>query len=70
MEELIAIPIEEYEHLKRCEEQLNNIYKDMLSVLRNDIANAQMQTAIQIGCLNTQHLSNQLGKESSISISD
>ena len=59
VEELIAIPIEEYEHLKRCEEQLNSIYESMQAILRNDIANAQIQNAIQ-NCLNTQPLHNQL----------
>lgn len=52
MEELIAIPVEEYEHLKDCKRQLESIYENMQSVLKNNILSAQMQTATQINCLN------------------
>jgi hypothetical protein len=50
MEELIAIPVEEYEHLKNCEKQLNSIYESM--VLKNSVLNAQLQTATQTQTLN------------------
>lgn len=51
MEELIAIPVEEYEYLKNCEKQLNSIYESI--VLKNSVFNARIQTATQTNCLKT-----------------
>lgn len=50
----IAIPINEYEHLKRCEQELITLREKMVNSLRNSMFNHIQQTAISNSCANTQ----------------
>lgn len=45
-EELIAIPVKKYEHLKQCEKRLLDMQNEMISALRNRIFNDFQQVNI------------------------
>lgn len=52
----IAVPINEYEHLKRCEQELITLREKMINSLRNSMFNRtlQSQIALSIDCANAQ----------------
>ena len=48
MEEYIAIPVTEYEHLKRCKEELIALHEAEIANLRNQIQTEAISSIVNI----------------------